>query len=484
MEYTNLKVIPMPKEVTGETNGEFSYTVILPKVYTDVEKFKTYIESFSEYTEKIHGIKLENAGGGIILYCDLGLSKGEYRLTVAENAVNLYACETEGVINALSTVLQLTRKDGNAIRFPIVTIKDKPDCHYRSLMVDLARQWHKFENLLEYVDLCYFYKIKYLHLHFIDTQSYTLPSDVFPKISTEGRHYTKEEIRELNEYATKRGIEIIPEFEVPGHASAMVNAYPDIFANTPCENPGQEADPDAFKTEFKNNIICVGKPGIMDNIRKLIAEIMEMFPNSKYIHIGGDEAEINEWACCKDCLQYMKDHDIDGVRKLYTHFTKLVTDMVLEMGRTPIVWEGFPKDGNESISRDVLVIAWESFYHMSYDLVDEGFDIINASWKPVYITPQTYWSPEDILSWNIYTWSHWWEKSEAHLNPIHLAPSNQVKGGMLCSWECTYDEEIEHIRENLAAVSERTWNIRRYAEDSQFRDKLEHILPLARKFAR
>ena len=484
MKYTELKVIPMPKEVKGEVDGEFESVSVLPRVHTDSEKFKPYIETFSEYAEKLHGIKFDISVGGIMLYSDPVLAKGEYRLITDNGMVNLYAYDSDGATNALSTVLQLIRPNKEGVEFPVVSIKDKPDCEYRSLMVDLAREWHKFENLLEYVDLCYLYKIKYLHLHFIDTQSYTLPSDVFPGVSTVGRHYTKEEIKVLNEYALARNIELIPEFEVPGHAAAMVNAYPELFANTPCDAPASEVDPEAFKTEFANNIICVGKPGVMDNIRKLMAEVMDMFPNSRYIHIGGDEAEINDWGNCKDCLRYMKEHRINGVREIYTHFTKLATDMVLEMGRTPIVWEGFPKEGNETISRDVLVIAWESYYHVAYDLVKEGFNIVNASWKPVYITPQIYWSAEDIMAWNIYSWSHWWEKSEAHLNPIHLAPSNQVKGGMLCSWECTYDEEIEHIRENLAAVSERTWNIRRYAEDNQFREKIEHILPMAKKFER
>lgn len=482
--FNKLRVIPMPKEVCGmDEDGNFAIAKVQRKIHTDCERFKTYTETFAEYAGRVHGIEIELAQGGIEIYTDLGLAKGAYRMCCENNAVKIYACEDDGVTNALATLLQMMCADGDAIAVPMVKISDKPDCEYRSLMVDLSREWHPFETLFEYVDLCYLYKIKYLHLHFIDTQRYTLPSDIFPNVSTKDSYYTKPQIAELNEYAHARNVELIPEIEVPGHAAAMVNAYPELFANNLETEKGEDVDPTAFKTDFKNNIICIGKPGIMDNIKKLVEEIIEMFPYSKYLHIGGDEAEINEWNYCTDCKKYMADHGISNVRELYTHFTKLMTDMVLGLGRTPIVWEGFPKEGNEAISRDILVIAWESYYHLAPDLIEEGFNIVNASWAPLYIVPYRRWTPEDIMAWNIYNWQHWWPKSEARLNPIHLQPTNQVKGGLLCSWESTYEGDIQAVRENLAALAERTWNVRRYADDEQFREKLEYVLELAKTLA-
>ncbi len=484
MKYTPIKLIPMPKEVTGkEFDVRFAETMVDASIYTNVSDFYLFSETFIEYVERVHGLKLEFCEGGITLFWDSSLLKGEYRIEVTDSRINVYAGDNDGATYALSTLLQLMKVVDKKICFPSVCIKDRPDCEYRSLMVDLARKWHEFDSLFEYVDICYFYKVKFLHLHFIDAQSYTLPSDVFPLAPTNGRHYTKEQIASLNEYAHARNVELIPEFEAPGHAAALVGAYPECFANTICEDNKADIDEDAFVSGFKNNIICVGKPAVMENIEKLIKEIMEMFPYSRYIHIGGDEAEINEWGHCRDCKKYMNEHGIKGIRELYTHFEKLMTDMVLKLGRTPVVWEGFPKEGNEIISRDTLVIAWESLYHLSPDLVEEGFNIVNASWKPMYITPHHYWEPRDIMEWNIYTWKNWWDKSEAYQNPIHLQPTPQVKGGLLCAWEWDYEHDIVHIRKNLAALSERTWNIRRYADDNQFESKLEAVLPLAEKLA-
>ena len=470
MPMTKLPIIPMPKHALGaDTQGNFSMLTLPAVARCDHAPFRTHIDTLATFAARVHGVTLTAGMGGILLQLDPSLTAGEYRLQVNPDGVTVAASDDDGAAYAMSTILQMMMPDPSGIKLPKVEITDHPDCAYRSLMVDLARRWHPFDTLFDYVNLCYLYKIKYLHLHFVDTQSYTLPSDIFPKVSTEGRCYTKEQIRALNEYARACGVELIPEFEVPGHARAMVQAYPELFAHTPLHEGETVSD----------NIICVGKAGLMENLKKLIEEIIEMFPDSRYLHLGGDEAEIDAWERCADCTRYMRERGIDNAYALYSYFTKEITDLVLSLGKTPIVWEGFPKEGTEEISRDVVVIAWESYYHLAPDLIDEGFHIINASWQPLYITPSVHWSVENILAWNVYNWQHWWPKSEAHLNPIHLQPTEQVLGGLLCAWEWDYEGEIGVIKENLAALSERTWNIRRYAEDSEFREKLNAILPLA-----
>jgi len=252
----------------------------------------------------------------------------------------------------------------------------------------------------------------------------------------------------------------------------MISAYPELFA---CSLVEGEEPP---KSE---GIICVGKPGIMDTLNTLVDEIIEMFPNSRYLHIGGDEADIKRWNKCPLCLKYMEDNGIENERALYTHFVVKMTNLVLSKGITPIVWEGFPREGAEKVSRDVLVVAWESYYHFANELVEEGFNIVNASWKPMYITQTAGWTPEEIMAWSVYDWYHFWVKSEARLNPIHLPKTPQVKGGIFCSWECNYTQEQPRVKRNLAAMSARTWNTRRYEDDKQFMEKLEYVVTLADK---
>lgn len=468
MTATTLKVIPMPKEVIGaDAEGNFEY-VPFKAVISAAPELAPFADSFIQCAKKLHGIDILQGEGGITVAVNKLMNKGSYTLTVT-GTVNIVAADTEGINYALATLLQIMTADTTV---PKVSISDHPDCDYRSFMLDIARQWHEFEILLKYVDLCYLYKVKYFHIHFIDDQSYTLPSKVLPKLSTEGRHYTFEQIAELNRYAQAHGVEIIPEIETPGHSKAVIEAYPELFG---CELI-EGAEPP--KSE---RIMCVGRPGIMDTLDTLVDEIIEMFPNSRYLHIGGDEAAITRWNDCPLCVKYMKDNGIENEKALYTHFVKLMTNLVLSKGITPIVWEGFPKEGAEQLSRDILVVAWESYYHFANELVEEGFNIVNGSWKPMYITPSIGWTPEEIMAWGIYDWYHFWEKSEARLNPIHLPNNHHVKGGIFLSWECTYEQEQPRVKKNLAALSARTWNVRRYEDDKLFMGKLEYVLTLADK---
>lgn len=485
MKTQKLNIIPHPKKVTL---GDCDAPLTFKGISTTDGRLADHISSFVSLVERIHGVSL-TAEGGIKIELDARLGAGEYRLSVSETDANIAAGDEDGATYALSTLTQLAApcECGKGICLPRVEIEDKPDCEYRALMVDLARKWHPFETLLGYVDLCYLYKIKFLHLHFIDTQSFTLPSRAFPKMPTEDRHYSFEQIDILNEYARKKNIEIIPEMEVPGHAKAMVTAYPELFADTPV-GEGKVDDYALFFADVKKNIICVGKPGIMDTLRTLTEEIISMFPYSRYLHIGGDEAAIGDWANCRDCTAYMKEHGIDGPRPLYTEFIKRMTDMVLELGKTPIVWEGFPKEGSETISKKVIVTAWESYYQLAPELIEGGFKITNSSWEPLYTVPKGHrvvpsgrWTPEEVLDWNIYTWRNWNKKTAAYEKPIIIEPTDQVLGATFCAWENNYEGEIDVVRENLAAMSEKVWNINSDMTHEELKESLEKLLPYARK---
>ena len=341
-------------------------------------------------------------------------------------------------------------------------IEDKGDKPFRALMVDLARQWHPMRHVLKYVDICFMLKLPYLHLHFIDDQRYTLPSRVYPELSAKGESYTFEEIAQLNEYAAARAVTLIPEFEAPGHAASLTRAYPEVFANK------IEGDSPTITTESGAvikavSLVCAGSAACMDGIKKLLLEICELFPDSPYIHIGGDEASIKVWDYCDECKKYMKDNGIEDVYDLYAEFDARVAQAVIDMGRTPIVWEGFSEKGAHRIPKETVVIAWESHYNYAPDLLKQGFDIINASWQPLYIVPNLSkrWGIKEIMEWNVHRWEHWWDNSPAKLNPIHVQPTDRVLGAQLCAWECTFEQDISRVMENCTALSEQTWNVTR-----------------------
>ena len=157
MQMTKLKVIPMPKEVIGaDADGDFKHIEVKPVIFAENSEFIDSVNVFKEYIFRLHNAELENNKGGITLYSDTSLEKEAYRIECESEEVKVYADDKSGADYALSTLLQLSEiRDGKLI-FPNVKITDKPDCEYRTLMVDLARKWHDFDILLKYVDMCYF----------------------------------------------------------------------------------------------------------------------------------------------------------------------------------------------------------------------------------------------------------------------------------------------------------------------------------------
>ncbi len=468
-----INIIPMPKSVK---TGTEIYT--LKPLISCESAYTPYAETFKVTAEKLYSVSFESGEGGIALATDASLAREEYTVTVTEKGITVKASCSDGINNALATVYQLISADNGVLTVPECEISDKPDCPFRAVMINLPANMRTFAEVLHYIDICYIYKIKYAHMHFADNDGYNLPSKKFPKLPTVGRHYTVEQINEMRKYAADRGVVIIPEVDVPGHATYLNIAYPELFSDAPIEG------------DARRDLVCIGKPGVMDSLRAIFEEVIELFPESPYIHIGGDEAEISAWNNCKDCKRYMEENGIKDVYALYTHSIKLLTDMILSLGRTPIVWEGFPRDGSEEISRDVIVTAWESLYHLPNELLEEGFTITNSSWMPLYIVhPDSYhgqfvkggrWQPEDILcDWTVYTWKNWWDKSAAYEKPIVVEPTDKVIGATLCSWSCEYAADIGGIKENLPAMCERIWNVNTSYTIEKFEPALKKLVALA-----
>lgn len=453
-----LNIIPTPKSVCYSVGNQdmFSFEPLIKKTLS----FPGAIASFMSYAEKIYGIVIEESEDATIrVIQDDSMEAEAYRLTVGEDEVRIYAGDNVGVNHAFATILQIMQINNGKILLPGVVIEDIPDCSYRGMMVDLARNWHPFSYLLSYVDMCYFYKVAVLQLHFTDDQSYTLPSDIYPNLSTKGRFYTKEQIAELVEYADARGVELSPEMDVPGHCKSFGEAYGELFGT--------------------KGVICQHEDS-MEAMRNLFRELCDMFPNSKYIHIGGDEAyTMDEWTKCPSCCEYAKSVGIDSdmedkgllAELMYAHFISEMADVCFAKGRQPIVWEGFAKTVNDKISKDILVMSWENYYQLTPDLLDAGFKIINCSWNPMYVVaPTVMWKPEEVFDWSIYQWKAIHPESPYLESGYQSEPNPQIIGGQLLAWgdnipkhspsieEGVYDER-NYLMERLPMLAENTWNV-------------------------
>ena len=473
-EIAMLTLIPVPKYCTVK---EDALRVIPSNISYSVEAWSVHADAFRNCIIKAHGITLASGKGGIELIYEENLTEDSYRL-VASDALRIYASSSEGLCYGLATAIQLCEAFDGKINVPTVEIEDRPDKDYRSLMVDLGREWHPFEKLLKYVDLCYFYKVKYLNLHFADNKLYTLPSRAFPKLCVEGKYYTEQQIKHLREYAVARGVVLVPEFECPGHAPVLNTYYPEVFADVSDSKNG------VFFNELgevidNKALLCAGSDRAVNGVKTLIKEICDLFPEAPYLHIGGDEANISLWEQCSDCREYMRRNGIGSIKELYSDYIARITSYVLSLGKTPIVWEGFPEEGMDKIPKETIVISWENHYQTTPQLLSAGFNIINSSWKPLYMvpanlapTPRFDWGAQNIFEWNVYNWQHWWENSKATLNPINVQPTEQVIGAMLCVWEMIFEQEISTLMVNLAAFSERLWQTERIRTFDDFRQTL------------
>ena len=174
-----------------------------------------------------------------------------------------------------------------------------------------------------------------------------------------------------------------------------------------------------------------------------------------------------------------KKNGIENTAKLYSHFASKIVDICKEVGRKPIVWEGFPKEGNDVISKDATVVSWENTYQPAADLLEGGFNIINAAWKPLYIVARRPWSliEEDF---NVYRWDSFMPHSAAY-NGIQFEPTDRIIGAMLCQWECSYEEECDRIRIDLPVLGDRTWNESDYYTKDEFMSLYPRIKEMEEK---
>ena len=234
-----LKIIPAPKLVVMDS-GQMT---LGDQIIVESPALRPLADIVQEEIQLLTGKRLPVAGGtatagDIALKLDPSLDGESYAIEARDTATvrgGNYAAIAFGTVSLLQSIIM---EDGHqALRK--FTIRDEPSAGYRGLLIDAARQWHGVGTLKQIIELCRWYKIRQLQIHFTDDQSFTFPSTAFPKLETPGRHYTVEQLRDLEAFARDRGVEIVPELETPGHASAMVRQMPRFLLTT---RPAEKRD--------------------------------------------------------------------------------------------------------------------------------------------------------------------------------------------------------------------------------------------------
>src|SRR5688500_12386261 len=186
------------------------------------------------------GLALDDQLTTMIVHCEgPGLGKDvpslneneSYRIDITDRQALLSAPTVVGAIRGLETMLQLLNSDRRAFFLPGVKIQDQPRFPWRGLLIDVARHFEPIEVLKRNLDAMAAVKLNVLHWHLTEDQGFRVESKVHPRlhqVGSDGLYYTQDQVREIIAYARERGIRVMPEFDLPGHATSWLVAHPEL----------------------------------------------------------------------------------------------------------------------------------------------------------------------------------------------------------------------------------------------------------------
>lgn len=405
----------------------------------------------------------------IALTIDSRLAEEAYTLEIKEGSAMIAGGSATGVAWGAATLLQVLVIDHADRLLPFLRIEDEPRFGYRGLMVDVARHPHTLPTLKKLVVLCWYYKIRYLQIHLSDVEAFTFPSTAFPGLATPGCHLTLEQWCELEAFAARHQVVLVPELDVPGHANKELRRLCPTHPRTgrPVINPVNERTFTVLGT--------------------LIDEILAVFPRTPFFHIGADEIDYEGWQQCDDCVTFLHERGLERIEEVYRYFIVRMNGLVRERGRRMIVWEGFSSQGGIPIPPDVIVQFFDVEYLQPEEAIALGHQVINSCWGPLYVVPSNAICPLPM----VYQWhpgifggnalssvTDALDRAPAfgessHVDAFYNRPlpgrrypmakalptsDPAILGSMMCSWEMIDGDEVPALRRHLAAMSERVWN--------------------------
>ncbi|KXV31956.1 beta-N-acetylhexosaminidase, partial [Gluconobacter oxydans] len=249
--------------------------------------------------------------------------KERYALTTSATGARLEAEGPAGVIHGLATLLQLVRVTPQGALVERVHVEDAPRFAWRGLLMDVSRHFDTVETIERQLDAMELVKLNVLHWHLSDGAGFRVESRMFPKLQTvasHGQYYTQAQIREVVAYAADRGIRVVPEIDVPGHALAILQAYPELAAQP-------LPDVTAKGLNLNNAALDPTNPQTLRFVRVLYGEMGGLFPD-RYVHTGGDEVVSSQWTKNPAIAAYMKAHGFETAAALQAAFTGEVAKII------------------------------------------------------------------------------------------------------------------------------------------------------------
>lgn len=449
-----LNLIPAPRGSVHMQEG----SVKLPETVTvSLGDFAPWcLEAFAA---RLDG-HVETAENRFITLKKADIAKEGYKLTVTKDGITVEAADESGAVWALTTVTELTA-EGEAL--PIVTIEDAPHYGHRGLSLDCSRHFFTADEVKKVIDQMTRVKLNVLHWHLVDDQGWRIECKTLPLLhETTGTYYTQEEIRSVIEYARVRGMEIIPEIDMPGHTRSMIAAYPHLSCF------GEKTELCQFGGIFEK-ILCPGKDETFEFIEKLLTEVCALFPDDRF-HIGGDEAPKTEWKKCPHCKARMEALGLTDYEDLQGYFTKRVVAILKKHGKRAVCWNDVLE--SKDVDTGNIIQYWTAQHEAPVPaFVERGGKVIFSNMSALYFD-----YPHGINSLNkVY-----------HYQPVVMGKSYADSPNMLGYEAALWSEQVEtpeHLEEllfpRLYAVSEIAWN--EAGDYADFEHRAEKKIEIAAK---
>lgn len=449
-----LNLIPAPRGSVHMQEG----SVKLPETVTvSLGDFAPWcLEAFAA---RLDG-HVETAENGFITLKKADIAKEGYKLTVTKDGITVEAADESGAVWALTTVTELTA-EGEAL--PIVTIEDAPHYGHRGLSLDCSRHFFTADEVKKVIDQMTRVKLNVLHWHLVDDQGWRIECKTLPLLhETTGTYYTQEEIRSVIEYARVRGMEIIPEIDMPGHTRSMIAAYPHLSCF------GEKTELCQFGGIFEK-ILCPGKDETFEFIEKLLTEVCALFPDDRF-HIGGDEAPKTEWKKCPHCKARMEALGLTDYEDLQGYFTKRVVAILKKHGKRAVCWNDVLE--SKDVDTGNIIQYWTAQHEAPVPaFIERGGKVIFSNMSALYFD-----YPHGINSLNkVY-----------HYQPVVMGKSYAGSPNMLGYEAALWSEQVEtpeHLEEllfpRLYAVSEIAWN--EAGDYADFEHRAEKKIEIAAK---
>lgn len=321
-------LIPAPRRITPDGKRlpvDRIQTVSFPP--EAVETTEDLLRVFNHFKKNLSHVP-EN--GNVEFICDSSLLPESWKIVLSPEKIIVLSADRNGfryAANALKQMLFIALCRGPLhAELDCGVVEDSPRFGMRSFMLDSARHFQSPDMVKQVISLLAEFRINTFHWHLADNQSWRIESALTPGIAGYGElddgFYSRDEIVSITTFARGLGIRVIPEIDFPGHSKRLLSLHPEFACDS--SSPGRE--------------ICIGNPKSRVFCKKILDEIMELFPDSQMIHLGGDEANMDHWEKCSVCRDALQKKNLSTFRELENDFMKELADYTISKGRIPILW--------------------------------------------------------------------------------------------------------------------------------------------------